>query len=158
MEAKFDPNQHDWKPLVPELMVSDIHRSLAFWRDVLGFRVLFERHAEGFAYLEREGSEVMLEEAREGERTWLVGPMEKPFGRGINFQIETNDVQDLLDALKRTNWSLCREPEERWYRTGDQECGQRQFLVQDPDGYLLRFAQGLGVRDKRPPGQPKSDG
>ncbi len=149
MKAAFEPEKHDWKPLVPELMVSDIKASLAFWRDVLGFRVLFERQAEGFAYLEREGAEVMLEEARESERHWLVGAMKKPFGRGINFQIETSDVQEILDALEHTKWSLFRQPEERWYGTGDQECGQRQFFVQDPDGYLLRFAQGLGVRAKR---------
>jgi lactoylglutathione lyase len=36
--------------------------------------------------------------------------------------------------------------EERWYRRGDVLLGQRQFVVQDPDGYLLRFCQDLGSR------------
>ncbi|MEO9168740.1 MAG: VOC family protein, partial [Aestuariivirga sp.] len=36
--------------------------------------------------------------------------------------------------------------EEKWYRAGDEEVGQRQFLVQDPDGYLLRLCQPIGRR------------
>ncbi len=27
------------------------------------------------------------------------------------------------------------------YRNGDEEIIQKEFLIQDPDGYLLRFAQ-----------------
>jgi catechol 2,3-dioxygenase-like lactoylglutathione lyase family enzyme len=144
MPEQFDPLRHDWKPLVPELMVGDITASLAFWRDVLGFRVLYQRSAERFAYVEREGAELMLEEA--GEGSWVVAEMARPYGRGINLQIEARDLQVLLDALLRAKWPLYRQPEERWYGTGTQSSGQRQFLVQDPDGYLLRFAQSLGVR------------
>jgi hypothetical protein len=36
--------------------------------------------------------------------------------------------------------------EDKWYRSNDFEIGQRQFIVMDPDGYLLRFAQRLGQR------------
>ncbi|HZY49930.1 MAG TPA: VOC family protein, partial [Devosia sp.] len=31
--------------------------------------------------------------------------------------------------------------ETRSYRVGDTEQSQRQFCVQDPDGYLLRFCE-----------------
>jgi hypothetical protein len=41
-------------------------------------------------------------------------------------------------------------PVEGWYRTGGVETGQRQFLVQDPDGYLLRLAEVLGERPIAP--------
>ena len=142
--AHFDPLTHDWKPLVPELIVRDLGASLHFWRDILGFRVLYERPAEGFAYLERERAEVMLEVL--GDRSWEVGPLERPFGRGINLQIEAASLDPMLEALARAQWPLYRQPEERWYRVGAMEAGQRQFLVQDPDGYLLRFAQSLAVR------------
>ncbi len=140
----FEPTKHDWKALVPELCVRDIQRSLRFWCGLLGFRVLYDRPAERFAYLERGGVEIMLEEV--GARSWLVAPLEAPFGRGMNLQIAVEDVQPLLDALGRAGWPLYREAEDRWYGAGAQEVGQRQFLVQDPDGYLLRFAQDLGVR------------
>ncbi|WP_425309962.1 hypothetical protein AADG42_14735 [Ammonicoccus fulvus] len=38
------------------------------------------------------------------------------------------------------------EPEVQWYRTGADEVGVRQFLVQDPDGYLLRPQSAVGTR------------
>jgi hypothetical protein len=34
--------------------------------------------------------------------------------------------------------------EERWYRLNNEESGNRQFVVMDPDGYLLRFWHDLG--------------
>jgi catechol 2,3-dioxygenase-like lactoylglutathione lyase family enzyme len=142
MGKDFDAVTHDWKPLVPELLVSDLGVSLRFWRDVLGFQVLYERPAEGFAYLARERAEVMLEVL--GERSWAVGDMVRPFGRGINLQIETTSLAALLEALAKARWPLYRQPEERWYTVGTVAAGQRQFLVQDPDGYLLRFAESLG--------------
>jgi catechol 2,3-dioxygenase-like lactoylglutathione lyase family enzyme len=106
----FDPATHDWKPLVPELIVSDLQLSLRFWRDLLGFRVLYERPAEGFAYLEREGAEVMLETL--SERSWLVDDLERPFGRGVNLQLETTALTPMLEALARAQWPLYRQPEE----------------------------------------------
>jgi hypothetical protein len=38
------------------------------------------------------------------------------------------------------------EPEVKWYRKTDVEVGVKQFLVQDPDGYLIRFTEYLGER------------
>ncbi len=37
-------------------------------------------------------------------------------------------------------------PEQKWYRAGAVETGVSQFLVQDPDGYLIRFSALLGER------------
>ena len=142
--ANFDPLTHDWKPLVPELIVSDLEASLRFWRDLLGFQVLYARQEEGFAYLERERAEVMLEVL--GDRSFGVGTLDRPFGRGVNLQIEAASLTPMLEALARAQWPLYRQPEERWYQVGAMEAGQRQFLVQDPDGYLLRFAQSLALR------------
>ena len=136
--------------LVPELNVTNIHESLRFWRDLLGFRIVYDRPEQGFAAIERDGVEFMLEQHGAGpiERAniWDAGPLERPFGRGINFEIGIADVDVLLDGLNGAGWPIFFGPEERWYRAGDFEAGQRQFLVQDPDGYLLRFAQSLGRR------------
>lgn len=46
--------------LVPELNCTDFERSLAFYTDVLGFGVRYARPEQKFAYLEREGAELML--------------------------------------------------------------------------------------------------
>lgn len=132
--------------LVPELLVSDLAASLRFWVDVLGFRIHYDRPEEGFAYLDCDGAHVMLEERNEEERQWLTAPLDRPYGRGINFQIEVTAVQPILDRLAAAGISLFMECEEAWYRADDKEVGQRQFIVQDPDGYLLRLAEDIGER------------
>ena len=129
--------------LVPELDVFDLDASINYWCDVLGFRVAYDRPENGFAYLERGGAQVMLNR-RHGN--WETGPLERPLGRGINFMVFVDNLEPLLASLAAIGWPLFREPHEAWYRIGDRESGNRQFLVQDPDGYLLRFAENLGER------------
>jgi hypothetical protein len=41
---------------------------------------------------------------------------------------------------------LFRKPHDAWYRVGAHEDGNHQFPVQDPGGYLLRFAESFGTR------------
>jgi len=134
-------------PLVPELDVFDLTKSKAFWCDVLGFRLAYQRPEHGFVFVELQGSQVMLIQ-RNGN--WENGDLECPLGRGINFQIFVESVAPLLDALKEADWPLFRECHDAWYRIAGEEHGSRQFLVQDPDGYLLRFAQDLGKRNAIP--------
>lgn len=132
--------------LVPELDVSDIDRSLAFYTDICGFTVLFTRPEERFAYLDLDGVHLLLEEAAGPGRRFSTAPLERPYGRGVNFQIAVRDV-DVLCA--RAEAAACDMPipmEERWYRTGGVLSGNRQFVVADPDGYLLRFFSDLGER------------
>ncbi len=131
--------------LVPELLVSDLHASLAFWVDLLDFKILYDRPAERFAYLRQGSIELMLEEMGHG-RNWVADELQKPYGRGINFQMEADDWSMTVAKLNAQNWPLYLAPEDKWYRVGDVEKGQRQFLVQDPDGYLLRLAQPIGER------------
>ena len=132
--------------LVPELIVSDLKSSLQFWVGMLDFFVLYDRPEESFAYLRRDECDVMLEQPQDGQRSWITAPLEKPHGRGVNFQMENADWSVQLSKLRETAWPLYLEPEEKWYRAGDEEVGQRQFLVQDPDGYLLRLCQPIGRR------------
>jgi catechol 2,3-dioxygenase-like lactoylglutathione lyase family enzyme len=132
--------------LVPELYCSNFERSLAFYVGVLGFTVLYARPEERFGYLDREGAEIMIEQPTEPWRTWSTGDLLPPFGRGINLQTEVSDVAALRLAVVQAGHSLFLELEDRWYRRDDSFVGNRQFLVQDPDGYLLRSFQDLGIR------------
>ena len=131
--------------LVPELLVTDLAASLGFWRDLCSFTVVYARNEDGFAYLDRDGAQVMLEQIGEG-RHWITGPLERPFARGANLLIAVSATAPILAALAAAGWPLYMAPEEKWYRAGDRETGVRQFIVQDPDGYLLRFAEPLGER------------
>ena len=138
--------------LVPELMVSNLEKSLAFYVGLIGFTVLYDRPEESFAYLGLDGAELMLEEApqiTDDERVWWTARPEKPYGRGINFQVEVADVDAIHGRLLSRGWPLFRPMEEKWYRKDDHEVGNRQFLVQDPDGYLFRFFTDLGERPLR---------
>ncbi|WPL79279.1 VOC family protein [Bordetella hinzii] len=131
--------------MVPELLVSDLSRSLAFWMDLCGFEIAYRREAEGFVYLDLDGAQFMLEEVR-GGGNWITADLQAPRGRGINFEIKVAAIEPMLARLARAGWPLYREPQERWYRSNAVEVGVRQFLVQDPDGYLLRFSAWIGDR------------
>ena len=146
MNAAALPAGFDWAPLIPELVVSDIEASLAFWRDLLGFCVVYERPEERFAFLDLEGAQIMLEERNSEARQWITGTLEGPFGRGINFQIEIADLSPPVGRLREKGWPLYMDVEEKWYRAGLIEAGVRQCVVQDPDGYLVRLSQPLGRR------------
>jgi catechol 2,3-dioxygenase-like lactoylglutathione lyase family enzyme len=140
------PPDFTWAPLVPELIVSDLDESLAFWCGMLGFRIAYDRPEERFVYLDLSGAQLMLEERSEHQRQWITASLEQPLGRGINFQVQVDDCEPALERLALAGWPLFAEPEDAWYRVGDAESGMRQFLVQDPDGYLVRVASPLGDR------------
>lgn len=133
--------------LVPELAVSNWARSRAFYCDVLGFTARYDRPEEGFSYLVLGAAELMIDQIGKG-RTFDDGhcPDAYPFGRGVNLQIEVPDVTPLLAALTGAGMPLYLALEDRWYRQNDRDSGNRQFVVADPDGYLLRFYQDLGTR------------
>jgi catechol 2,3-dioxygenase-like lactoylglutathione lyase family enzyme len=124
--------------LVPELSVTDIAASRRFYCDIIGFSVRYERAEEGFAYLVLGAAELMLDQSGAG-RDWVTAPLERPLGRGVNFQIEVPTLAPILSGLERAGVSLFLPPEAKTYAVGDGTVTQRQFCVQDPDGYLLRF-------------------
>lgn len=132
--------------LVPELMVADIKQSLDFWTALIGFRVVYERPEVGFAYLDLDGAQIMLEQHDPLEGQWVTGALEAPLGRGINLQIAVDLVEPILHRLAAAQWPLFRACEDAWYRADAVEVGVREFLVQDPDGYLVRLAESLGER------------
>lgn len=130
--------------LVPELLVTDLATSLHFWVTLCGFEVLYDRPLEGFAYLRSGTAHLMLEQVGAG-RNWIPGALERPLGRGINFQIMVPAISVLVDSLAAADWPLFMAPETKWYDTGETQAGVAQFLVQDPDGYLVRFSSRLSL-------------
>lgn len=129
--------------LTPELTVFNFEKSLHFYTKILGFKVEYDRPEKKFAMLAFQGSKIMINEKN---GVWETGELEYPLGRGINLEITISDIDVLMQSLKANNIALYQEPEDNWYRKGTVEIGNREFLVQDPDGYLLRFAQDLGER------------
>ncbi len=132
--------------LVPELDVTSLDRALRTYVEVFGFVVLAQRREECFAYLEREGAHLMLQQATGPGRRFRTAPLEAPFGRGVNLQIRVSNVAALHAEVIRAGLTPLIDLEERWYRQDATERGHRQFVVPDPDGYLLRFFSDLGSR------------
>ena len=129
--------------MVPELAVTDLAGSLAFWQGLLGLEIAYRRPAERFVYLELQGAQIMLCQ-RHGR--YETGPMHRPFGQGAMFQVYIDSIEPALKALAAATWPHYENPRDAWYRVGAIETGHRHFFVQDPDGYLLMIAQDIGER------------
>ncbi|MCG8592368.1 MAG: VOC family protein [Proteobacteria bacterium] len=136
--------------LVPELYVSDLDASIHFYVECLGFEIEYARPEERFAALRLGRAHLMLEEAASlGRATpeefaagqWRTAPLERPFGRGVNFEIEVLDVTAIDARLRATGCPRLLELHEKPYRVGDRLRVVRQLLVADPDGYLMRLSQ-----------------
>lgn len=141
-EAQGAPPKSGWAKMVPELHVTDIAVSLAFWRDLLGFQIAYDRPAERFVYLEHtDGAQVMLCQ-RNGR--FETGAMAHPLGQGVMFQVYMASIEPVLAALAARNWPIYLGPREVWRQVGARDSGQREVFVQDPDGYLVMVAADLG--------------
>ena len=138
-----------WSKLVPELTVYNFQSALEFYTQVLGFRIVHQRVNPNFAYLahsEQDEIQLMLEEYH--ENIWQSGELVAPLGRGINFQIELADIEPVYTRLQSAHYPLFRDITEAWRDVGSMLIGEREFLIQDLDGYLLRFSQPIGERAK----------
>lgn len=138
--------------LVPEFAVMNVGKSLQFYCDLLGFALAYERPEEGFALIALGDAQLMLDQIDRG-RTFgdmeevLAQPLSHPkLGHGLNVQIQVPEVAPMLKALATASIDLFLPLEDKWYRKDDGEIGNRQFVVADPDGYLLRFVEPLGVQ------------
>jgi catechol 2,3-dioxygenase-like lactoylglutathione lyase family enzyme len=136
--------------LVPELYVTDLARSLQFYVDVLGFRIEYRRPESGFAAISLRGSHFMLEEGHSGDAatdeefeagSWRSADLVYPLGRGVSFEVVVDDVNALYARVMAAGYPVKLGLRERFYGVGAERVGLRQFLVMDPDGYLIRLAE-----------------
>ena len=131
--------------IIPELSVTNLETSLKFYK-TLGFKIEYERPEYNFVFLSLGEIQIMLQEITDNDK-WSVAPLKYPFGNGINFQLEINNIEKLYNNLKDKNYKVAFEIEENWYRQDNKLLGNKEFLVQDPDGYLLRFTEDLGEKN-----------
>ena len=130
--------------IIPELSVTNLEKSLKFYKDI-GFIIEYERPENKFVFLSMGEIQFMLQEIDENNK-WDVAPLAYPFGNGINFQLEVDNVEKIYNTLKDNNYKIAFDIEENWYRKDNKLLGNKEFLVQDPDGYLLRFSEDLGEK------------
>ena len=121
-----------YNSLIPELSVSNINISKKFYLE-LGFEIKYERTEDKFCFLQLEENQIMIEE------NWNTGKMEYPYGRGINLSMAVSNVEKMYNRLKEKNIRFFLDLEIHEYRINDKISYDKEFLIQDPDGYLLRF-------------------
>lgn len=126
----------EFNSLIPELTVSDLERTKAFYVGILQFKIEYERTENKFVFLSLEKNQLMFEQEN---GNWSVGVLEYPYGRGINFEMTVSDVDGIYTRVLDAGIKPFREMKVSHYRNGDEYIVQKEFLVQDPDGYLLRF-------------------
>ena len=124
-----------YNSLIPELSVSYIDISKKFYLD-LGFKIRYERKENKFCFLQLEGNQIMIEENNDN---WNTGKLEHPYGRGINLSMTVSNIEKMYEILKEKNIKFFLDLEIHEYRIDDKISYDKEFLIQDPDGYLLRF-------------------
>jgi len=103
----------------PILEVADLERSLAFYRDRLGFVIEYE--FEGFAQLAVEGGKLGLARSRRRIESASTA-----------IWVYTDDVDALFAELTAAGAGVVAEPAERPW-------GERVASVADPDGYTVHL-------------------
>ena len=126
----------DFNNLIPELSVFDILQTKNFYEE-LGFKIEYERQEEKFVFMSFQDSQFMFEQIH--DEGWNTGELIYPLGRGINFSIAVDDIEELYQLVKSLNIELYRELTRNIYQVNGIEETQIEFLIQDPNGYLLRF-------------------
>lgn len=135
----------NWNQNIPEFSVTNLANSLKFY-ETIGFKINYQRVEYKFAFISLDNIQFMLQELSD-ENKWELAPLTYPFGNGINFQLEVSNIDIIYNSLKNNNYKIVFDIEENWYRQDNKLLGNKEFLVQDPDGYLLRFSQDIGQKN-----------
>lgn len=125
----------EFNSLIPELSVSNIEISKKFYEN-LGFGIIYERQEEKFCFIQLENNQIMIEENNDN---WNVGKKKYPYGNGINISMSVGNVEELYKCLKNKKIKFFLDLKVNEYRVNDKIFQDKEFLLQDPDGYLLRF-------------------
>ncbi len=122
------------RAVTPSITVNDLQKSLAFYRDILGFAVHEEYKWDG---------KVMGYNLKAGAMTILLNQDDFAMGRdrvkGVGFRLYLVTVQDIdkLAAQVELNGGTLASPPK------DQEWGMRDFAVVDPDGFRISITKFL---------------
>jgi catechol 2,3-dioxygenase-like lactoylglutathione lyase family enzyme len=120
----------------PSFTVNDLQRSLAWYRDVLGFAVAERWEIEGVlqgVQLSAGPVSFML-----SQDDWKKG-RDRVKGEGIRLYCTTGQNVDHLAArIKAGGGTLMHEPRDEW--------GMRALSVEDPDGFKITIAANLKKR------------
>jgi len=130
--ARRQPETLRLRSIAPSFTATDLQRSIAFYRDVLGF-VIGEEWRENGVLL---GCDIHA-----GAATFMLGQDDFAKGRdrqkGLGTRVWCHTAQDLdrlAAEIKARGGVLDQEPQLMPW-------GDRVFMISDPDGFKLTFVQ-----------------
>ena len=109
------------------LSVNDLAKSLAWYRDIVGFAVKqeYERDGKRMAVALKAGDIEILINQDNGAKGF-----ERIKGEGFSLQFTTTqNIDDIANGIKARGGTLASEPADAW--------GARVFRLRDPDGFIL---------------------
>lgn len=123
------------KKLTPNLMVEDVQQTLAFYQDVLGFKVsmtLPDQPPFNFAIVQRDEVEFMFQ-SRSSLSENVPALTGHPIGASQTFYIEVEGLKKLYEAL-REQVDIVVDLHTTFY-------GTQEFYFRDMNGYILSFTE-----------------
>ena len=135
------------------ITVSNLERSLAFWRDVLGFELSHTAHQTGELAKEITGvagAEIKLAVLKTpgGHKIELLEYLAPPDRKqialrpsdvgSVHVALIVNDLDAVLDRIAASGWKAAGKPQT--LKTGP-NAGKRVVYVRDPDGTTIEFMQ-----------------
>jgi lactoylglutathione lyase len=126
---------HELKKLTPNLVVANVERSIAFYRDVLGFTLTAtvpDASPYVFAIVQSGGVEIFLN-APEPAIAEYPAFANRSIGGTLTLYIEVRGIRTLYETLQ-TQVPIVVPLEKKFY-------GVTEFVIQDPDGYLMTFGE-----------------
>jgi catechol 2,3-dioxygenase-like lactoylglutathione lyase family enzyme len=118
------------------LLVEDVARAMAYYRDALGFAVgAYDENPGHYGYAERDGCHLhfaRFDDARPMPNHQAVPP-------------DMFDAYFWVDNVDATYAEVVARGAQLLHGPVDQGYGLREFRVQDPDGYILAFGRDLGT-------------
>jgi glyoxylase I family protein len=135
------------------ITVSDIERSLLFWRDVLGFELSHRAHQRGelaeqitgvpgaeilIAVLKAPGHKIeLLEYCAPADRRKENALQPCDLG-SVHIALTVDDLGAVLETIAASGWKAAGKPQTL---TVGPNAGKRVIYVRDPDGTTIEFMQ-----------------
>jgi uncharacterized glyoxalase superfamily protein PhnB len=117
----------------PVLLVADIDRAVAYYRDRLGFNCQVHGDPPNFATADRDDATILLALAEDAER---IVPNWRIVDGVWNAYIRVEDVDAVYAEVRERGAAID-------YTIGDRPYRFREFGVQDPDGHDIAIGQRL---------------
>jgi lactoylglutathione lyase len=133
LQARHQPETLRLRSAGPSFTVSDIQKSLTFYRDVLGFTPKERWEQDGAL----RGVEMVAGSVSFwlGQDDWKKG-RDRVKGQGFRMYCETSqDVDAIARRIRDAGVTLLEEPK-------DEPWGGRAFAVTDPDGFAITITSG----------------